>query len=149
MLVHELRPGANGRGTFTNTLAAVLGDQTYAMPFSTVESHQRSGIPHHVTALVGRRFTSASTTTDGVRLHEPRLQVLTGCDPITARFLHAEFFIFDPVAKFWLSVNHKPIVRDDSHGFWRRIRLIPFTHRFPVNATLASDLRAELPGILV
>jgi putative DNA primase/helicase len=47
-----------------------------------------------------------------------------------------------------LSVNHKPIVRDDSHGFWRRIRLIPFTQTFPVNPTLADDIRAEAAGIL-
>ena len=34
------------------------------------------------------------------------------------------------------------------YGFWRRIRLIPFTQRFDVNPTLADDLRAEAPGIL-
>jgi putative DNA primase/helicase len=39
-------------------------------------------------------------------------------------------------------------VRDDSRGFWRRMRLIPFTCSFPVNATLSDELRAEAPGIL-
>lgn len=140
--------GANGKGTFTNTVGAVLGDYAYTMPFSTVELHQRSSIPNDVAALVARRLVVASETTDGARLNEPRLKALTGCDPITARFLHSEFFTFVPVAKFWLSVNHKPTVRDDSHGFWRRMRLIPFTQTFPVNQTLADELRAELPGIL-
>jgi putative DNA primase/helicase len=140
--------GANGKGTFTNTLAETLGDYAYAMPFSTVELHQRTAIPNDLAALVGRRLVVASETTDGARLNEPRLKALTGCDPITARFLHSEFFTFRPVAKFWLSVNHRPIVRDDSHGFWRRMRLIPFTQTFPVNPTLADELRAEAPGIL-
>jgi putative DNA primase/helicase len=90
----------------------------------------------------------ASETNDGTRLNEARVKALTGCDPITARFLHGEFFTFEPAAKFWLSVNHKPVVRDDSYGFWRRIRLIPFTRRFPTNASLADDLLAEGPGIL-
>ena len=67
---------------------------------------------------------------------------------MTARFLHSEFFTFRPVAKFWLSVNHKPIVRDDSHGFWRRMRVLPFVQTFPVNPTLGDELRAEGAGIL-
>jgi putative DNA primase/helicase len=97
---------------------------------------------------VNRRLVTASETNAAAQLNEARVKALTGCDPITARFLHAEFFTFEPVSKFWLSVNHRPDVRDDSHGFWRRIRLIPFTQRFPLNAMLTDALRAEAPGIL-
>jgi putative DNA primase/helicase len=140
--------GANGKGTLLNTLAAVLGDYAYTMPFSTIELHQRSVIPNDLAALVGRRFVISSETTDGTRLNESRIKALTGCDPITARFLHAEYFTFTPVAKFWLAVNHKPVVRDDSHGFWRRMRLLPFLRTFAVDPTLAATLRAEAPGIL-
>src|SRR5262249_43441102 len=71
---------------------------------------------------------------------------------ITARFLNKEFFTFHPVAKFWLAFNHKPRVADDSHGFWRRIRLIPFLHEFKDTARdkhLLEKLLAEAPGILV
>ena len=140
--------GANGKGTFSNTLKLVLGDYGWNMPFSTVETRDRASIPNDVAALYGRRFVVASETNDGARLNESRIKALTGCDPVTARFLHGEFFEFQPVAKFWLSVNHKPIIRDDSHGFWRRIRLIPFTKTFPVNSSLAEELRAEAAGIL-
>lgn len=140
--------GANGKGSMTQTLSSVLGDYAYAMPFSTVELHQRSAIPNDVAALLNRRFVSASEMNDGTRLNESRVKALTGCDPITARFLHAEFFTFKPVAKYWLSVNHKPVVRDDSYAFWRRLRLIPFQQTFAVNATLGAELRAEAAGIL-
>jgi integrase len=115
------------------------------MPFSTVELQQRAAIPNDLAALDGRRYVTASETNDGTRLNESRIKALTGCDPITARFLHGEFFTFRPQAKFWLAVNHKPIVRDDSYGFWRRIRLIPFTETFPVTPGLAVALRAEFP----
>ncbi len=135
--------GANGKGTFTNTLKAVLGDYGWNMPFATVEMRDRAAIPNDLAALVGRRFVIASETNDGTRLNEARVKALTGCDPITARFMRSEFFMFEPVAKFWLSLNHKPVVRDDSHGFWRRLRLIPFTQTFPVNPTLADELRDE------
>jgi putative DNA primase/helicase len=140
--------GANGKGTLTQTLDHVLGDYAYAMPFSTVELHNRSAIPNDVAALVNRRFVSASETNDGTRLNESRVKALTGCDPISARFLHAEFFTFQPVAKYWLSVNHKPVVCDDSYAFWRRLRLIPFTQTFAIDKTLGAQLRAEGPGIL-
>lgn len=140
--------GANGKGTLTNTLLRVLGDYAYNMPFLTVEMRDRTGIPNDLAALVNRRFVMASETNDGTRLNEARVKALTGCDPITARFLHGEFFVFQPVAKFWLSVNHKPVVRDNSYGFWRRVRLIPFTQQFTVNRTLADELAAEAPGIL-
>jgi putative DNA primase/helicase len=140
--------GANGKGTLTNMLKRVLSDYAWNMPFATIEMRDRSAIPNDLAALVNRRFVIASETNDGSRLNEARVKALTGCDPITARFLHGEFFTFEPVGKFWLSVNHKPIVRDDSFGFWRRLRLIPFSQQFPVNQTLTDDLQAEAPGIL-
>lgn len=140
--------GSNGKGTFINTIADVLGDYAYAMPFSTIEMNQRAAIPNDLAALVGRRFVTASETNDGTRINEARVKALTGCDPMTARFLHSEFFTFKPVAKFFLAVNHKPVVRDDSRGFWRRLRLIPFTQAFAVNPSLDAELRAERPGIL-
>lgn len=77
--------------------------------------------------------------------------MLSGGDTVTARFLHREFFSFMPVAKLLLAVNHKPRVRDYSHGFWRRVRLVPFEVRFEggsAEAHLEDHLRAELPGIL-
>jgi putative DNA primase/helicase len=140
--------GANGKGTLTQTITDILGDYAHTMPFSTVELHQRAAIPNDLAALVGRRFVSASETNDGTRLNESRIKALTGCDPISARFLHGEFFTFRPVGKYWLSVNHRPVVRDLSYGFWRRMRLIPFTQRFDVDPTLAPTLRDEAPAIL-
>lgn len=140
--------GSNGKGSLLNTLKRVFGEYAWNMPFSTVEWRDRTAIPNDLAALVSRRFVIASETNDGTRLNESRVKALTGCDPITARFLHSEFFEFDPVAKFWLAVNHKPVVKDDSFGFWRRIRLIPFQHQFPVNPTLADELWQEAPGIL-
>jgi putative DNA primase/helicase len=140
--------GANGKSTLLNTLKKVLGDYAWNMPFATIEMRDRHSIPNDLAALDGRRFVVASETNDGTRLNESRIKALTGGDPVTARYLHQEFFMFDPVAKFWLAVNHKPVVRDDSHGFWRRVRLIPFTRTFPVDDGLAEALMAEAPGIL-
>lgn len=48
-------------------------------------------------------------------------------------------------------MNHLPAVRDDSEGFWRRTRVIPFNHQFGSDERdpqLEAKLEAELPGVL-
>ena len=143
--------GANGKTTFINVISRVLGDYAHNLPFSTVELRQRASIPNDLAALDGRRFVTASETNDGVRLNEARIKALTGCDRLSARFLHGEWFSFQPVAKFVLAVNHKPVVRDDSKGFWRRIRLVSFTQCFEGRRRddqLEQRLLEEAEGIL-
>jgi len=139
--------GGNGKGVLTRTLHYIVGDYGFTLPFSTFESRP-NGIPNDLAALAGRRFVTASETNDGARLNEARVKSLTGEDDITARFLHGEFFTFRPVSKLWLSVNHRPVVRDLSAGFWRRLREIPFDRTFALDATLEPTLLAEAPGIL-
>jgi putative DNA primase/helicase len=142
--------GANGKGTLMNTIAWVLGDYSDDLPFSALEVHNHAGIPNDIAKIVGKRFITSSETGGSQRLNEARVKALTGRDPITARFLHREFFTFQPVAKFWLASNEKPEVRDTSLGFWRRIHLIPFTQSFADRADLElkDKLQAEGPGIL-
>jgi putative DNA primase/helicase len=143
--------GANGKSVFLAILKRLAGRYAFNAPFSSFERQHQSSIPNDLAALVGRRLVTSSETNEGTRLNEARMKALTGCDPITARFLHAEFFTFTPVAKYWLAVNHKPVVGDDSVGFWRRVRLIPFTRQFrgaAADKTLQGALEAELPGIL-
>ena len=50
---------------------------------------------------------------------------MTGGDNITARFLHKEFFEFDPEFKIFIATNHKPNIRGTDTGIWRRIKMIP------------------------
>lgn len=143
--------GSNGKGVLTSILRHVLGSYAYDAPFSTFELYQRAAIPNDLAALVGRRFVTSSETNEGTRLNEARIKALSGQDPVTARFLHAEYFTFQPVAKFFLAVNHRPRVADDSYGFWRRVRLIPFNNQFTgeqVDKTLFDKLVTEAGGVL-
>jgi len=142
--------GWNGKGTFQTVQREILGDYATNTPFSTLEASSRYSIPNDLAALYGKRLVTASELNEAVRLNEARLKMLAGEDPVTARFLHGEFFTFLPAAKFWLAVNHRPIVNDDSTGFWRKIRLIPFTQSFKGRAdpNLKDALRPEYAGIL-
>jgi putative DNA primase/helicase len=142
--------GGNGKGTVMNTVAWVVGDYADDLPFSALELRERSSIPADIAKLVGRRFVTASESGETTQFNVARIKALTGRDPITARLLHKNFFTFQPVGKFWLATNSKPIVRDDSDGFWCRVHLIPFTQSFTGRAdkTLKDRLREEAPGIL-
>lgn len=143
--------GANGKSTFLDVLRFVFGPYAYNLPFSAFELKARSSIPNEIAALNGKRFVTAIETNESVELNEGRIKALTGSDPITARFLYEEFFTFEPTGKFWLAFNHKPRVSDDSPGFWRRIRLIPFMQQFgdsKRDPELLGKLKAEAPGIL-
>jgi putative DNA primase/helicase len=140
--------GANGKSTCFSTLAGVMGAYAYNLPFSALELQQRTSIPNDLASLVNRRLVTASESGEATRLNESRIKMLTGGDVVTARFLHGEFFEFTPVAKFCLFTNAKPVIRDDSLGMWRRIRLLPFTQTFPIDRTLGAELASEGPGIL-
>jgi putative DNA primase/helicase len=142
--------GSNGKSTFLELVRYVLGDYAYNLPISAFEVRSRSSIPNDIAPLRGKRFVTALETDESAALNVARIKLLTGCDPVSARFLHKEFFTFVPVAKFWLAFNHKPIVADDSPGFWRRVRLIPFEQSFLKrhDQGLLDKLKAESPGIL-
>ncbi len=143
--------GSNGKSVFLEVLRAVGGMYAANTPFTTFELRDRSSIPNDIAALAGRRIVTAAETSEGTRLNEARIKVLTGGDVTTARFLNQEFFTFRPVGKIWLAVNHPPVVRDHSRAFWRRVRLIPFLRTFEdaeAERTLIDELYDELPGIL-
>ncbi len=144
--------GNNGKGTLLETLRYVLGSYAYEAGFSAFELQARQSIPVDMAAMEGRRFVTASEINPGTRFNEARVKAVTGEDTINARRLYQAPYNFKPVCKLWFQCNHKPRVVDDSLGFWRRVRLIPFEHRFEQGTDedkeLKAKLRAEAAGIL-
>jgi putative DNA primase/helicase len=143
--------GANGKSKFLGALHEALGAYSHNIPFTSLEALSKPSISNDIASLVGRRFVMASETNETTKLNEGRIKGLTGGDQISARFLYGEYFTFRPVSKFWLAVNHKPKVSDDSYGFWRRVRLIPFERTFDqvtADKNLEQKLKDEAEGVL-
>ncbi len=142
--------GANGKSVMLRILAEMMGGYAKVMPYSTLDTNNRSAISNDIASLVGRRLAWLSETEQSATLNEAKVKQLVHADEVTARFMYREFFTFTPVAKFWLTVNDLPTVRDSSHGFWRSVHVIPFLAQFTDNADpqLTDKLRLELPGIL-
>jgi putative DNA primase/helicase len=144
--------GANGKSVFLNLIGDLLGDYSITTPASTFKDNPyHDAIPNDIARMAGARLVKSIEVKEGTRLNEERIKALTGGDQVTARFLHNEFFDFTPICKFWIAVNHKPVIRGSDEAIWRRIRLIPFEVFFPPERRdphLNEKLRSELPGIL-
>ncbi len=143
--------GANGKTTFLVTIQSLLGDYARQTPTDTLLTKRGNTIPNDVARLKGARFVNAAEAESGKQLAEGLVKQLTGGDKMSARFLYAEYFDFDPTFKIFLAVNHKPTIRGSDHAIWRRIRLVPFNVTIPPeeqDKTLVEKLKSELPGIL-
>ncbi len=143
--------GANGKTTFLETLSAMLGDYAAATPTQTLLARRGDAMSNDVARLRGARFVSAVEAEEGQRLAESLVKQMTGGDTLTVRKMYSDFFEFKPTFKLFLASNHKPIIRGNDLGIWRRIKLTPFGVVIPdpeQDKDLPRKLQAELPGIL-
>jgi putative DNA primase/helicase len=143
--------GANGKGTFLNTLTGILGDYAQIAGMDTFTESQTDRHPAELAMLRGARIVAAQETDEGRRWAESRIKALTGGDPITARFMRQDFFTYTPQFKLLIAGNHKPGLRNIDEAIRRRFHLLPFTVRIPPQQRdphLFETLREEWPAIL-
>lgn len=143
--------GQNGKSTYVETLAKLLGDYWLKLPTSALMVKRGESIPNDIARLPGRRMVVANEVAAGKRLDEATVKDLTGDDTITARFMRQEFFDFQPTHKLFLYGNYRPVIRGTDLGIWRRVKLIPFTQTISEaerDLDLKAKLATELPGIL-
>ena len=95
--------GRNGKGTLIESIRRALGDYADDLPFTSLDKNARAAIANDMAKLPGKRFVTASETEGSVRLNEQRIKGLSGRDPQTCRFLHREFFTFEPMFVLFLA----------------------------------------------
>lgn len=143
--------GANGKSTLLHILGKLMGEYAQTAEFTSFTAKQGEQVRNDLAKLVGARLVMASEGDSNKRFSEAIVKQLTGGDKISARFLYGEYFEFLPQFKLFLATNHKPKVIGQDHGFWRRVRLIPFSVEIPLaeqDMRLEEKLEKELPGIL-
>lgn len=145
--------GSNGKSIFGNVVSAILADYGKIAP-SSLLCARRPDDPsprNDIAMLDGARLVSINELPPGLQLDEQVLKQLAGREPISARFLYRELFTFSPSFVPWVRTNHKPIIRGDGDGVWRRIVVLPFNRKFEddeQNPRLEDELLQERTGIL-
>jgi len=143
--------GANGKSVLLRVMFEILGGYASQVQPEVLMSKPTGGATPEIAGLVGCRAVFANEISEGSRLSEALVKSVTGGDAITARTLYGAPFTFTPQFKLWMAGNHKPIIRGDDHGIWRRTVLIPFERTFSGGERdehLLDKLRAEYEGIL-
>ncbi len=140
--------GQNGKSTFVDVIGSLLG--TYAVAGDENLLTGTGGHPTQLADLRGARLVFCDETDRDKKLAEQRIKMMTG-KKIKARFMRQDFFEYTPRFKVWISGNHKPEIRGNDDGIWRRLKLVPFTNRLTDDRRILDYdelLRGELPGIL-
>lgn len=145
--------GANGKSVFVETLSHVYGDYASMTSTETLMDNERASNNqvYALAKLAGVRFLLASESKEGRRLDEALVKVLTGDKQLQARHPHGGFFNFVIEFTPWLLTNHRPEVRGQDDGIWRRLLLVPFSVRIPdaeQDKQLGEKLKLEASGIL-
>jgi putative DNA primase/helicase len=145
--------GANGKSTLLETISKILGDYSTNADFEMFLSNQKSDVRvmEAVGELKGIRLALASEVDASKRFNESLVKRLTGGDTLRGTKLQMGAFQFEPQHKLWFLCNHIPFARDGSHGFWRRIKILPFAQQFQgssLDSALPDKLWAEREGIL-
>ncbi len=152
-LLFGLGEGGNGKSVFVNTVRGLFGDYAaVAAPDLFAQgAERRAGKAHstEIAMLAGARLVTASETEEGRTWADGRLKLLTGGDPVTARFLAQDHFTFTPRFKLLVVGNHMPVLRTVDAALRRRLCIVPFAHQPAVpDRRLEAKLRAEWPAIL-
>jgi putative DNA primase/helicase len=143
--------GANGKGTFINTVSGILGDYATTADMATFIATKNERHPTDLAKLAGARLVVAQETQRGRRWDETKIKALTGGDRITARFMRCDFFDFTPTFKLFIVGNYKPRLGSIDEAMRRRLLIVPFTVSIPPDERdpdLAEKLKPEWPAIL-
>lgn len=148
--------GNNGKSTFLDTIADMLGGYAMNVQPDTLMLQSRlgsagGGANSDIARLKSARFITCEEPTEGMRLNEGLLKQLTGGSKVTARHLYGDEFEFTPEFKIWCATNHKPVIRGTDFGIWRRIKLVPLEVNIPkdkVDKNMKYKLRQEFSQIL-
>jgi len=143
--------GGNGKGVFTRAITGVMGDYHASAPIETFTSSTLDRHPTELAGLCGARIVTATETEANRPWAESKIKMMTGGDPIAARYMRQDFFSYVPQFKLFLSGNHRPPIRCPDEAIRRRLHLIPFMAEIGPDRRdpqLDDKLRKEWPGIL-
>ena len=129
--------GANGKSTFWNTIARVLGTYSGKISADALTMSCKRNVKPEMAELKGKRLIIASELEEGQRLNTGMVKQICSIDPIEAEKKYKDPFHFVPSHTLVLYTNYLPKVTANDDGTWRRLIVIPFNAKI----TGKSDIK--------
>ena len=128
-LVIAYGEGRNGKSTFWNTIARVLGTYSGNMSSDTLTVGCKRNVKPELAEAKGKRLIIAAELEEGMRLNTAVVKQMCSTDKIFAEKKYKDPFSFTPSHTLVLYTNHLPRVGANDPGTWRRLIVIPFHAR--------------------
>lgn len=158
LLVIPFGDGSNGKSTIFTTLSKALGSYVMTAAAETFLGGGKSsagGAREDLLRLRGARFVYVSEPEENQELKESLVKSVTGGEKIIARGVYGKQSVeFVPTWTVIMPTNHKPIVKGNDHGIWRRLMMLPFERNYDTDPNIIKDpflstkMRNELEGVL-
>lgn len=152
--------GSNGKSTIMGIIRQVFGQHAKMAAAETFLSSgggggNAGGAREDILRLLGARMVYVTEPDEGSELKEALVKAMTGGEPMPARGVFGKSTVeVTPTWVAYMPTNHRPIIKGDDHGIWRRLNPIPFTRNFDIDPDVVKDphraekLQAELSGVL-
>lgn len=121
--------GRNGKSTFWNAIARVLGTYSGNMSADTLTVGCKRNVKPELAEAKGKRLIIAAELEEGMRLNTSVVKQMCSTDEIFAEKKYKDPFSFTPSHTLVLYTNHLPRVGANDPGTWRRLIVIPFNAR--------------------
>ena len=118
--------GRNGKSTFWNTIAKVLGTYSGNISADALTVGCRRNVKPELAKIKGKRILIASELEEGTRLNTATIKQLCSTDQIYGEKKYKDPLSFTPSHLTVLYTNHLPKVGATDPGTWRRLIVIPF-----------------------
>ena len=150
-LVIAYGEGRNGKSTFWNTIARVLGTYSGNMSADTLTVGCKRNVKPELAEAKGKRMIIAAELEEGMRLNTSNVKQLCSTDEIYAEKKYKAPFSYVPTHTLVLYTNHLPRVGAIDQGTWRRLIVIPFNAKIEGKADIKnySDFLFKTAGSAV
>lgn len=147
-LVIAYGEGRNGKSTFWNTIARVLGTYSGNMSADTLTVGCKRNVKPELAEAKGKRMIIAAELEEGMRLNTSNVKQLCSTDEIYAEKKYKAPFSYIPTHTLVLYTNHLPRVGAIDQGTWRRLIVIPFNAKIEGKADIKnySDFLFKMAG---
>ncbi len=125
-LIIAFGEGSNGKSTFWNVIARVLGTYSGTISADVLTVGCKRNVKPELAEAKGKRMLIAAELEEGVRLNTSNVKQLCSTDKLSAEKKYKDPFDYVPSHTLILYTNHLPRVGAIDNGTWRRLIVIPF-----------------------